>query len=285
MRAVSKQGSISYDDIGGQVDVTMSSGSKNQAPARAAPLFCVNLTGDQVYAGAGFVINRAVSPPPSPPPSPPAPPSPPRPPSPPPSPPPTTPLPPLAGFATNCKPGSFEYTQGAAQGELYATQANIQNLLWNYNIGVTPSSSATTITLCAGTTVADPPGGNSGQGSTGTVGALLTVENGPVLINCTRVTSPPSCTLDGVNFIGPILITSNSTVTLIGLEFAVRIAARRLRSCAPNLYARTQNGRSPGGAYGSAILVGVYGLASTVTAKNCSACSPLVRARTYCFCN
>ena len=71
-----------------------------------------------MYAGDGSIVNRAIPPSPqSPPPHPP--------------PPLPQPLPPLALFGTQCKPGSFEYSLGAAppSGEGYVTTSNLQAVL------------------------------------------------------------------------------------------------------------------------------------------------------------
>ena len=98
----------------------------------------------------------------------------------------------------------------------------------------TLSTLSVSITLCAGTTVTDLPGGNPS-------GALLTVqgnEGEPVSIGCTTVSSPPSCTLDGANTNDAILVVSYATVSLVGLRFVVCTSIMHL-----NADARAQNGR------------------------------------------
>ena len=59
------------------------------------------------------------------------------------------------------------------------------------------------ITLCAGTTVASA--------------ALVVVPGSVVSIGCTRVTTPPSCVLDGGGVKQLLLVKANASVTLTGL--------------------------------------------------------------------
>ena len=122
-------------------------------------------------------INRAIAPPP-PSPSPP-------------------PLPPVSGFATNCEPGTFEYALGTASlGKRYATSSNLQAVL---PAATTPVS----ITLCAGTTVANA--------------ALIIASGSSVSIGCTRITTPPSCVLDGGGLFQILFVGANAELTLTGL--------------------------------------------------------------------